>query len=367
MRADLDPADLDPADLEAPATRTPPGVSVVMPVLNEQRHLRTAVSHVLAQDHAGPLELIMALGPSTDRTDGVASEIASSDPRVRCIPNPSGATGAGLNAAVRAATYDIIVRVDGHAMLPHDYVRVAVETLERTGADNVGGLMAAEGVTDFQAAVARAMTSRIGVGQARFHVGGQEGPVETVYLGVFRRVALERVGGYDESFLRAQDWELNHRIRATGGIVWFTPRLQVSYRPRSNLRGLARQYRNYGRWRRVVMRQHAGTANLRYLAPPVAVLAIAAGTVAGLVGVPTGSRVLRLGFLAPAGYTAGILAGTAANSRDLTPRARLMLPGIFATMHFAWGLGFLSSPKSLLPASPGQVEQPAQRPKQRGP
>ena len=97
--------------------------------------------------------------------------------------------------------------------------------------------MAAEGVTDFERAVAAAMTSPIGVGQASFHVGGEEGPAPTVYLGVFRREVLERLGGYDETFLRAQDWELNHRIRESGGVVWFTPRLPVSYRPRSDLRG----------------------------------------------------------------------------------------------------------------------------------
>lgn len=325
-----------------------PGVSVVMPVLNEEHHLRTAVDHVLAQAYPGELELVMALGPSLDRTDQVAAEIAASDPRVRCIANPSGATGQGLNLAVRAARHDIIVRVDGHAMLPTDYVRIAVETLERTGADNVGGLMAAEGVTDFQRAVARAMTSRMGVGQAAFHVGGDEGPVDTVYLGVFRRAALERVGGYDETFLRAQDWELNYRIRSTGGIVWFTPRLRVSYRPRSTLPALARQYRNYGRWRRAVMRQYPDTVNLRYLAPPVAVVGVLAGTLSGAIGKSIGSTVLQLGFLAPAGYAAAIMAGSAVNGRGLPLRARALLPVVFATMHFSWGTGFLLSPRSLV-------------------
>src|SRR5947208_11407924 len=105
----------------------------------------------------------------------------------------------------------------------------------RTGADNVGGLMWAEGQTPFEQAVARAMTSRFGVGNAPFHVGGEEGPADTVYLGVFRRTALDRVGGYNEDFVRAQDWEMNYRIRATGGTVYFSPQLSVSYRLRSSL------------------------------------------------------------------------------------------------------------------------------------
>jgi glycosyltransferase involved in cell wall biosynthesis len=317
-----------------------PGVSVVMPVLDEERHLRSAVGHVLSQEYPGALELVLALGPSSDRTDEVATEIAATDARVRFVPNPTGATGAGLNLAVGSARHQIVVRVDGHSMLPTDYVRLAVETLLRTGADNVGGVMAAQGVTDFQRAVAAAMTSPLGVGQARFHVGGEEGPVDTVYLGVFQRSALERVGGYDEAFLRAQDWELNHRIRSTGGTVWFTPKLEVSYRPRSTVRALAKQYRNYGRWRRVVMHRYPATANLRYLAPPLAVLGITTGTVAGIAG-------FRWGLLLPGGYLAGVLAGSAIIGRDLPPRARLWLPLVFATMHGSWGLGFLLSPRSL--------------------
>lgn len=333
--------------MPVPSPHPWPGVSVVMPVLDEERHLRTAVAHILEQDYPGEIEVVMALGPSTDRTDEVAGELALADPRVRFVRNPTGATGAGLNLAVAAARHGIVVRVDGHAMLPRDYVRVAVQTLERTGADNVGGVMAAEGVTDFQRAVACAMTSPLGVGQARFHLGGEEGSVETVYLGVFRRAALERVGGYDEAFLRAQDWELNHRIRSTGGTVWFTPDLRVSYRPRSTLRALARQYRNYGQWRRVVMAQHRGTASLRYLAPPMAVAAVTVGAVAGVVGSVGGPGWLSAGLVLPAGYAVAVLAGSLVVGRGLPPRSRLWLPLVLATMHGSWGVGFLASPRSL--------------------
>ena len=317
-----------------------PGVSVVMPVLDEERHLRQAVTRALAQDYPGPLEVVVALGPSSDRTDEVATRLAAEDPRVRLVANPTGATGAGLNRAVAAAAYDVVVRLDGHALVPADYVRVAVETLARTGADNVGGVMAAAGDSDFERAVAAAMTSPVGVGQASFHTGGEEGPAPTVYLGVFRKDVLERLGGYDESFLRAQDWELNHRIREGGGLVWFTPHLTVSYRPRSTLRALARQYRDYGRWRRVVMREHEGTASLRYLAPPAAVVAVVAGLAVGLT-------VWRPALLAPAGYAAGVLAGSAVAGRGLPWRARRWLPVVLPTMHGAWGLGFLTSPRGL--------------------
>jgi len=265
-----------------------PGVSIVVPVLNEERHLAVAVTQLVAQHYAGPLEVVLALGPSTDRTDEIAESLAAADDRVRLVRNPTGRTPAGLNAAIAAATYDVVVRVDGHALVPDDYVAVAVETLRRTGADNVGGMMAAEGETPFEDAVACAMTSKLGVGAASFHVGGDEGPAPTVYLGVFRREALERVGGYDETMVRAQDWEMNYRIRETGGLVWFTPRMRVTYRPRPSVKALARQYVDYGRWRREVVRRHPDTVSARYLAAPVAVVAIAAGTVAGLAGLVAG-------------------------------------------------------------------------------
>lgn len=316
-----------------------PPVSVVMPVLNEERHLAAAVEHVLAQAYPGELEVVLGVGPSQDRTREVADELAEADPRVKVVDNPTGKTPAGLNAAIRVSTHDIVARIDGHAMMPSDYLRVAVETLEQTGADNVGGIMAAEGTTPWEKAVAAAMTSKIGVGNARFHTGGEGGPADTVYLGVFRRSALERVEGYDEAFLRAQDWEMNHRIRRSGGTVWFQPRMRVSYRPRRNARLLAKQYFHYGRWRRVVARQHKGTINLRYLAPPVALGGIVAGLIGGFLWWPL--------WLVPAAYAALVVAATLPLGRGLPLTSRPLIPVALATMHMSWGWGFLTSPPGL--------------------
>jgi succinoglycan biosynthesis protein ExoA len=325
---------------------TPP-VSVIIPILNEELHLAEAVERVLAQDYPGDLEIVLALGPSTDRTDAIAAELAAADARIRTVPNPSGRTPEALNAAIGASSHPVIVRVDGHSILPPDYIATAVRTLAETGADNVGGLMAAEGTTVFERAVARAMTSRFGVGAASFHTGGEAGPVDTVYLGVFRREALERVGGYDPAFTRAQDWEMNHRIRETGGVVWFTPDLHVIYRPRPDVKRLARQYFEYGRWRRQVVRDHPETLNARYLAAPMAVLGVGVGTAAALVSL-VGPSWLRLGLLAPLGYTALVVGAGVVTGQGLDTQARLRLPVVYATMHGSWGLGFLTSPRSLV-------------------
>ena len=322
-----------------------PAVAVVMPVLNEANYLKAAVAAILSQDYSGQIEVVLALGPSTDATDLIAADLVKADPRVITIANRSGRTPDGLNAALAATQQEIVVRVDAHSELCDGYIRLAVETLQRTGADNVGGIMGAVGVTKFESAVAAAMTSPLGVGSAPFHTGGAQGPADTVYLGVFKRSALERIGGYDSSFTRAQDWEMNYRIRATGGTVWFNPNLTVTYRPRPNVLKLAKQYFEYGSWRHEVMRRHPDTRRtksvLRYFAPPLAVALIVIGKVLGTAGFVM-SNSLIWAYVLPFGY----LVLTLLSSLTLIKRARggaLWVPIVLMTMQISWGIGFLTS------------------------
>lgn len=324
----------------SPSGNWPP-VSVVMPILNEEKHLAEAVGRILDQEYPGEMEVVIALGPCTDGTERIAEDLATADKRIVLVPNPTGKTPAGLNLAIRTARYDVIARVDGHGVLTPGYIRRSVELLEETGADNVGGVMAAEGQRPFSQAVACAYRSRLGMGASTFHQGGNAGPADTVYLGVFKRSALERVGGFDESLYRAQDWELNYRLRKTGGLIWFSPELSVTYRPRSSIGQVAGQFFHTGQWRREVIRRHPETASRRYLAPPIAVVAILLGTILGIVGLATGVSWLLLGFVAPAGYLLGLLAGSAIEGRYLPLRAWVWLPLVCATMHMSWGTGFL--------------------------
>ncbi len=305
----------------------------MMTVRDEEDHLREAVASVLAQDYPGGLEVVLAVGPSRDRTREVADALAAEDARVVVVDNPTGRTPDGLNAAIAATRHGVVVRMDGHGALSDGYVRRAVEILEETGAANVGGVMLAEGVGDLQQAVAVAMRSPLGIGAARFHVGGAAGPADTVYLGVFRREWLERVGGYDTTFTRAQDWELNHRIREAGGVVWFSPDLTVTYRPRATWPDLARQFYTTGQWRRQVARSHPGTLNARYLAPPVATALVVGGAVGGLLWRPL--------WVLPLGYAAAVTAGGAWIARRQRPGVVARMPGVLATMHLTWGTGFL--------------------------
>ena len=315
-----------------------PAVSVILPVLNEEPHLEESVSAILSQDYLGVFEVILALGPSRDRTDEIAQTLAAGDNRVKLVANPTGKTAAGLNLAIATSNSPIIVRVDGHAKIPNNYLSLAVEILRKSGAVNVGGVMAAEGVTNFEIAVARAMRSPLGVGASRFHTGGEAGEVDTVYLGAFRREAITAVGGFDERYTRAQDWELNYRLRKNGGKIYFDPRLQVTYRPRPNLRKLAKQYFQYGRWRRVVSRSHSGTINLRYLAPPFTLTAT-------LISLFLGLSINPIFYLPAAIYGFFLLISSVLIAKSV--REFISLLAIIPTMHFAWGAGFITSTKAL--------------------
>ena len=315
-------------------------ISVILPVRNEASYLEHSVSSILAQDFHGPLEVILAIGPSHDSTMEIAREIAKLDKRVVIVENPSGRTAAGLNLAIALSQYSNIVRIDGHSEIPDNYLSLALEILEQSGAVNVGGVMAAVGNNLFERTVARAMRSPLGVGASRFHTGGAAGPVDTVYLGAFRKEALIAIGGYDERFTRAQDWELNFRLRAQGGLIHFDPRLVVTYRPRSTVSALARQYFEYGRWRRVVSRRHEGTINYRYLAPPFTVVVTTLSMILGILL----SSILLLPVLI---YALFILLASLVIGKSLGEI--LSLPLILLTMHMSWGTGFLTSPKSLAP------------------
>jgi succinoglycan biosynthesis protein ExoA len=309
---------------------------VVMPARNAAATLRDAVASALAQEWTGSLKVVIAVGPSDDATADLAEAIAAGDPRVLVVDNPAGSTGAGLNAAIAASGGDVIVRLDAHAELPPGYVQRAVQVLQETGAVNVGGVQDAVGMTPFEQAVAAAMRSRLGTGGAAFRHSTTAGPLDTVYLGVFRREALDAVGGFDAGLLRNQDYELNVRLRAAGGTVWFDPALRVAYRPRGSVRALARQYYDYGRWKREVLRRHPGSLKLRQALPPVALVANAAG-------VALGAR-WRPALALPAAYGAVVLLESLQAGRGLSAAAKVRVPITFPVMHGAWGAGLISGP-----------------------
>lgn len=332
------PAQLEPAPL----------LSVIMPIRDADETLAKALDSVLSQDYDGDVEVVVADGSGTAET----AEIVRRRPNTRVVANPRKTIGFGINVAIQEAKGDILVRCDAHSFLPAGYLRRAVETLKRTGAANVGGRQVPVGTTFFQRAVAVAMTSPIGAGDARYRLGGREGPVDTVYLGTFRRDMLESVGGFDPSFRHNQDYEVNWRLRESGKLVWFDPELTVEYRPRSTLRKLASQYFHYGRWKSAVLLRHPGSLRSRHVAAPALLLGLAAA-------VPVAVFQPWVGLF-PVCYALTLAAWGLVEGFRRRTAAGLAVPLALATMHVSWALGFfLPARRGASGVVPRGSEQPS--------
>lgn len=324
-----------------------PGVSFIMPVLNEEDYLQEAVDSILSQSYDGEKELVIALGPSTDNTNAVALQLAESDPRIILVENPLGRTPVALNLAIKKTTHPIIMRVDAHSELPPNYTRRGVETLYRVGAYDVGGLMDARGRTPVQRAIAAAYHSKFGFGGPAYHSGAPEGEAESAYLGIFRREIFDEVGFYDESMWRAQDWELCMRIRKAGRKVWFDPELKVGYYPRDNFKDLALQSYSSGTWRGEIARRYPQGKSLRHDIPPLLLAGVGLGTLALIAAPFTRDRVspsaqVTMGLVAciPLTYAAGtVVVGLASKGENL--KEKLLTAVAFGSIHLPWAAGYV--------------------------
>jgi succinoglycan biosynthesis protein ExoA len=285
----------------------------------------------------GGFEVIVVDGFSTDGTRELLSRLVSEHPLLRLVDNPGKIVSTGLNAGVKAALGEIVVRVDVHTTYATDYVRQCVHVLTETGADNVGGPWHAVGSGYVGTAIAAAFHSRFGSGGALAHNSSYEGPVDTVYLGCWRRDVLERLGGFDEELVRNQDDELNLRIRRSGGTVWQSTRIKSFYSPRGSLFQLFRQYMQYGYWKVRVIQKHRIPAAWRHVVPAAFVV-----TQAVLVGASVGSHTARWGAAMVAlSYISCAAAAAVVTAKATGWRLLPVLPLVFACFHLGYGCGFL--------------------------
>jgi len=316
-----------------------------MPVLNEVHYLEAAVRSIFAQDYPGQVELILAVGPSSDGTAALVERLRAEEPRIRVVENPETDIPVGLNRAIAVARFPVIVRVDAHTELGPGYTARGVATLERTGAASLGGIMVATGAPGFQSAVARAYNSRFGLGGGAYHADeAQEGPAESAYMGIMRADRIAAVGGFDETLRRGEDWELNLRLREAGELVWLDPQLRVRYWPRDTAGKLARQFLATGIWRGELVRRYGGRNPMRFFAPPLLVLDTVLSLlvlVLQVAGVLSGwaSWIASVVHLGPIAYLA--LLAVAATTTAGTLIDRLRLAWAIAIMHISWGWGFL--------------------------
>ncbi|MDL1901223.1 glycosyltransferase family 2 protein [Anaerolineae bacterium CFX9] len=258
-------------------------VSIILPIRNEAAFIAECLGAVLAQDYPpDKLEILIADGMSDDNTLDIIRSLPGAE-RVTIIPNPDRIQAAGLNRAIEQATGDIIVRVDGHAVIAPDYVRMCVKTLRITGADNVGGAMNPVGITPMGKAIAAAGKSSFAVPTA-FHVSQTPQYTDTVYLGAWPRTVFERVGRYRLDVGVNEDYELNFRIRASGGKIFYTPEIRSLYYGRQTLSALWKQYFRYGTSKVKTLRKHPASLRPRQLVAPVFVAGLIGGAVLGHCG-----------------------------------------------------------------------------------
>jgi glycosyltransferase involved in cell wall biosynthesis len=316
-----------------------PIVTVIVPCRNEVEHVVPFLQALLRQRvPARELEVVVADGQSDDGTRELLDRFQQHHASIHVVDNPRGIVSTGLNSAIRAARGEIIVRMDVHTAYADDYLAECVQALDTSGADSVGGPWVAAGSGYLSSAVAVAFQSPFVSGGGRARRPNYQGPVDTVYLGCWRRQAFDRFGFFDEGLIRNQDDEFNLRIRRRGGKLWQTPRIRSWYRPRSSLRELFRQQAQYGYWKVRVIRKHQLPALLRHLVPGFFLLwLVTLGAVLPFSGIAAWAFLSTVGAYA----LASVIFTGAACWPVRRWRYAPMLPVIFAIFHFGYGYGFL--------------------------
>ena len=317
-----------------------PLVSIVLPVRNEAPHIEACLERLLEQDY--PHDLVEILVVDGDSTDGLPCAIGRAqrrhpERRIKVFHNEARIVPPALNIGIRAARGAVVVRMDGHAVPAKDYVSSCVAVMQQTGAANVGGHVEPVGTTPFGRAVALATRHRLGAGDARYRIGGTRSEVDTVMFGAFHREAFFRVGLFDESMVRDQDYEFNVRLRKAGERIVFDPSIRFTYTPRSTPRGLWRQYFEYGWWKGETWRRHFSAFRWRQLLPPA--------FTGGLLALSLAATLSAMAAFALVAVLGVYLGTVAVVSRRLATGGQTAFGSVvlaFLVMHFAYGLGVLA-------------------------
>lgn len=313
-----------------------PSITVVMPVLNEASFIGRSLGAVLAQDYPQErLEVIVADGLSQDTTREIVRSMQSGNSNLKLIDNPKKIPASGLNAAIKIAKGEIIVRVDGHTLIDRDYIRRCVEALEESGADAVSGPMHSVGENYVSKAIALAVSSPFGTGDAKLHHLGRSQYSDTTFMGTFRKEVLFRAGLFNENLVRHQDYELNYRIRKIGGKIFLSRKIHSIYYVRSNLAKLWRQYFQYGFWKARAVKSGLVNLNFRYAIPPLFVLS----SLVWIITLILGMGLARMLTLIPLGYVIFLIIGSLAAAKTGPKKYISVLPAVFLCLHLSAGLG----------------------------
>ncbi len=313
-------------------------LSIISPIRNEEKYIDKCLDSLVNQDYDKKnYEILVVDGMSTDKTREIVKQFKSTYDNIKLFDNPNKTVPYALNIGIKNAIGNVIVRIDGHAVIEKDYLWQCVKYLESTGAECVGGVIESINETYIGKAIALAMSSPFGVGNARFRTSGEEGFVDCLAFGAYRREVFDKIGNFDEEFVRCQDDEFNYRLRKFGGKIFLTPKIKSYYYPRSNLKKLWRQYFQYGFWKIRVLQKHFKTMQLRQFVPPAFVFSLLTTGVVGLFS--TNIFWLFLSILLTYLVTCFTVSFKIGLNKGL--EYIKILPLIFFILHVSYGVGFL--------------------------
>ncbi len=319
-------------------------VSVIIPCFNEERTIVTVLQAIHDQDY--PLldmEVIIADGGSQDDTICEIEKFQSIHPdlNVQIIPNPKQQIPTALNLAILASKGEIIIRMDAHSLPASDYVSRCVKNLVLQKGENVGGqweIIPGDN-TWIARGIAAAAAHPLGVGNVRYRISGEAGPVDTVPFGSYFRRLFDRIGLFDETLLTNEDYELNTRIRQSGGIIWFDPEIRCKYFSRPSIKELGRQYWRYGFWKARMVQRYPKSIKPRQILPPLFVGVLIILAVSGFLNTLFLFGLLFV-FLIYLGIIILVSVPKARKNNDLS--LIVSMPMAISAMHLTWGSGFIA-------------------------
>ncbi|MFL3051213.1 MAG: glycosyltransferase family 2 protein [Candidatus Neomarinimicrobiota bacterium] len=315
-------------------------VSIIIPMLNEEKYIGKCLMSLVNQDWEGPpIEVIVVDGLSKDRSQEIVEGFMSNFSRLRIIENPNRITPISLNMGVKASTGEVIIILGAHSYVSEDFISKNLFYLNTMVVDCVGGSIAPIGDSYQGDSIALAMSSPIGVGNAFYRYSKVQRLVDTVQFGAYRRAIFEKVGFFDEDLVRNQDFELNHRIVSTGGRILLAPEVHGYYVVRSSILKLFKQYFDYGYWKTKVILKEVSAFRLRYQIPPIFIVSLGITGILGLFFPIFLSLFKSILFL----YGSLVILTSLKISINNGIKYFPVLPFAFMTLHFGFGLGLIAS------------------------
>lgn len=319
-----------------------PFVSLIIPAFNEQEYIGNLLAQMLEQDYPiEKMEILVADGKSSDGTRAIVSEYSHRSPMIRLLNNEKQYVPFALNLGIRESKGDYIIILGAHSAYPANYISSLIRSSRKLNADNVGGLCIGNppDPSTKSLAIARALSSPFGVGNAHFRIGSKEiRKVDTVTFGCYKRSVFDRIGYFDEELLRNQDDEFNARLNKNNGSVYLDPRISVTYFTRSSIRSVLRMFYQYGYFKPLVSLKTGKPTTVRQLVPFLFVSFMIVSLFAGIFN--SGSLDLLLAVLL-LHFTLGLYFAVKAAGEAKHPGVIVFLPWLFFLMQSAYGWGYI--------------------------